>query len=770
MKNLRLRLKGFIGIQKGLGLNEVDIDLSGLSGLVALSGPNGHGKTTILDNLQPYRILPSRKRALIKHVFLRDSEKEFEFLYNGDHYRTLLKIDARSERSEGYIWVNGSDASLVDGKVVNYDAAVKKIFGSQELFVNSVFCAQGSKKLNEMRKGDLQNLFAEFLRLYRYNEWEKTSGTVFTIYMSRVEALAGDLELLKKTIEKEGSLREQIELLESKKLSAKSDLEIAKGGMKDAEDEAKRLEKAIDNNKVLQDNINGLRSSMKKLVNEIEGFRNEGRTESKGLRAEKRDADMEIMSLESVLANAAEIRTAAEKVKELDEKIEILRPKALEAFNDSSSKFTTLQYMERNLEKFNHREEKALNDQKTKIKLLDSHFGATKKLAAGIDARDPECQSTKCSFIVDSLEAAKRLPKLTGEIWTEGEKLLEMEEGIDAMRAEMGDAIKVAQDAHKTADKAHRDTTKELVAAEKALPALKNLASDLPKVEVAASKKEHLEKQAADLAIKIAERDGYWLDIITRKGNEEKEMCDQYLKLANEIVEDVDQKLEAAKKELETIETHINRAINTEIPAIEADLRRAEKDLEDVVGAAIRFNDLTSLKNDYIADATEWSYLKTACGKDGLRSLEIDSVAPVISGHANDLLGSAFGPGYSVKFKTQDEESLKEIFDIIVIDPDGSEALLDEKSGGERVWILKALRLALTLISKEKSGIDFKSAMSDEEDGALDVENAKNFIRLYRSFMAEGSFDDCFFISHKPAAIAMADHVMQFGKGGITID
>ena len=205
-------------------------------------------------------------------------------------------------------------------------------------------------------------------------------------------------------------------------------------------------------------------------------------------------------------------------------------------------------------------------------------------------------------------------------------------------------------------------------------------------------------------------------------------------------------------------------------------ISQAEKKIEDIKLSQNKKADLEKLRDEAISqraqvsgEASEWSYLKAACGKKGLQALEIDAVSPTIEAYANDLLISTFGPGNTIRFETQDPDG-KEVLNIVVMDPDGSETLLENKSGGEAVWILKALRLALTLLSKEKSGRDFQTVLMDEEDGALSPANAVKFIGLYRSMMDIGGFDDCFYISHKQEAVGLANHRLIFGDNGIQID
>jgi exonuclease SbcC len=169
-------------------------------------------------------------------------------------------------------------------------------------------------------------------------------------------------------------------------------------------------------------------------------------------------------------------------------------------------------------------------------------------------------------------------------------------------------------------------------------------------------------------------------------------------------------------------------------------------------------------KNRLQQDISDWTYLRNACGKNGLQAMEIDGAAPIITAFANDLLTQAFGPLFTVKFRTINEEG-KECLDIIVISDDGEEILLDNLSGGQKIWCLMALRLAMTLLSKEKSGRCFASSFSDESDGALDPDNAINYIGMYRAFMNAGNFENLFFISHKPSCVALADNKLIFDKG-----
>jgi DNA repair exonuclease SbcCD ATPase subunit len=117
------------------------------------------------------------------------------------------------------------------------------------------------------------------------------------------------------------------------------------------------------------------------------------------------------------------------------------------------------------------------------------------------------------------------------------------------------------------------------------------------------------------------------------------------------------------------------------------------------------------------------------------------------------------------------DEAGREVFDLSVTDQtSGKTSTLGLKSGGEKMWILMALRLAVTIYAKEKSGRDFRTLFCDEIDGGLDPGSRPGFVTMLRSAMKYGEFESVYLITHSQEVIDLVDHRMVFSHGGITID
>src|SRR5437762_11824166 len=106
MRPISLTLKGFRGIRDGLGRDEIELDFVQLAGdaqLIAIVGSNGRGKTTIMDNMTPFPIMPSRAGA--------DGLGSFSYydqVYLPERVKDLVcEPGRRPDRSQPVVRMNG---------------------------------------------------------------------------------------------------------------------------------------------------------------------------------------------------------------------------------------------------------------------------------------------------------------------------------------------------------------------------------------------------------------------------------------------------------------------------------------------------------------------------------------------------------------------------------------------------------------------------------------------------------------------------------------
>jgi exonuclease SbcC len=403
------------------------------------------------------------------------------------------------------------------------------------------------------------------------------------------------------------------------------------------------------------------------------------------------------------------------------------------------------------------------------ISIMEAKIKGLKEKLHDLDKKDPACTSTKCSFITGALRAQSELadiePRLLN-IKTEIETHATAEQVIIAQKTQETNDILSQLDA---AGAIKKEIEAKSAILKTNLAAVRVIAADQSKIAVAEARLDDLRQRKEETITDGKRIKAAWDERIARKRSEIEAIC-QEMKNAKQNVDVL------AENRLSDIQSVLasHRARMDEETSSMARLEAARVVIEKEIAAKAeidaRISALGTEHGQIVSETAEWLYLKNACSKDGLRALEIDSVAPIISGYANDLLTQTFGPQYTVKLRTQDGTTGKEVLDILTIREDGSEVNIENLSGGERVWSLKALSLAMTLISKERSGRDFKSMFCDESDGALDTGNAINFVQMYRSLMKIADIDTCFFISHKEETIGLADHVMKFSTGGVVID
>lgn len=764
MKILNLRLKNMIGIKKGVGVDEINIDLSKTSGLIALSGKNGAGKSSVLENLQPYARLASRDGALQHHFFGKNGEKELIFEFNGDRYKTLIKIDAESGRTEGYVWKN--DTSEVDGKISNYNKYIKELIGSPDLFFNSSFCSQNSKKLNELTTGKLKELFSEFLRLDKLIEYEDTSKQCANLLAGEKDRTRADIEQLNQQVDRYGNPAKVLAAAKTHQVIVEQSIKESEQVLEKLANQLSSIQADIQKNELLRAEKDNIGKDINRFSAGIEKDIQQEKKELDALRQRHRSAADDILEMESLLANENEIREAAEQAEIFLSTIEVQKSALYDMGKACISAVHATSAKKAEHQAISMEVEKKLNDNNNQCNLLQLKLNSAKIAAADLDKRDPSCESTTCSFIVRALASQKDISELE-------QKLPKCSTTDNEIKKAYSDILKRLKTETKAFKKSEIDLKSkqeslslEIAKKEQELIPIKKLARELPMVSQAKIRKEGAEnqkKEITDEGIRIKE---IWAKRIAEQ-QEQKAKAEVSL---FDVSEKIDDTLEVNSApvivQMKEIKSFIVKSMDdlvsmaSEIALSEKDISAQKHDREKIANKEKKLCAITS-------EQVDWQYIKDACGKNGLRALEIDSVAPVITTYANDLLFSTFGPAFTIRFRTQDDEG-REILEIVAIGEDGAETPLDFLSGGQKVWLLKALRLSMTLISKQKSGAEFLSGFADELDGPLDIDRAVEFIQMYRAFMTAGGFESFYFISHKPECQALADHRIVFGGGRIT--
>jgi len=775
MKIEKLRLKGFIGIKRGLGLDEIEIDFAAIDGLIAFAGQNGLGKSTILENLHPFSTLASRSGALYNHCFRRDSEKELSFTYSGSRYRTLLKIDCQSGKSEGFIYKNDATKSETTGKIREYDKYIVNLLGTENMFFHSVFCAQNATKLSDMTTGKLKSLLSEFLNLDKLAGWEADSKEKITAVTGQMEQIDKQIAVLssKQTgidTAKENLAREKGMLAEYEK-----DMDILKKKRVELQADLEQLRDKKSKQEVLLVQKANIEARIKELNETLDKEQKASDTELNALRDAYKALQAQIKENEELLKQADEINTAAAKEREIQGKIDELSKEIEENGIELAKWQKDISLDKADLSAI----QSAIKDNERDINTWKNNHEATVmqnsleqliKQTEILGKRDQSCHSETCSFIVAALEAREKLPELGIAL---GKKNNEISENLGRLnklldlnkerRIAMEEKIELVNNQVTPIEKYIDTKRKELATCRFDISKVKELAGKKTALAVAKSQYESVTKQMEENAIKGKEIKVKWEN---RKADLDGSIKDATLTLLD-IIKQIDKDVELLISQV----ANAIGAIDAQLPDTEsrlnetrANIMKLEAELSSMAAVEKELKEADAEKERLNQDIAEWTYLKNACGKNGLQAMEIDGAAPIITSFANDLLTQAFGPLFTVKFRTINDEG-KECLDIIIISDDGEEILLDNLSGGQKIWCLMALRLAMTLLSKEKSGKNFETFFADEIDGPLDAENAVNFINMYQGFMKLGGFKEGYFISHKPPCRALADNSLMFAPG-----
>lgn len=165
---LKLKLYKAKGILEGIKQSEIEIDFTKFSpGLVVIFGASGTGKSTIQQNMHPFR---SVGKYTFKEEFETGGYREFEFEYNKNKYISkIYESKASLFKNEELINRNKKD------NVTDYDFAVEQEFGDYDTFLKLAYGGRSFANLVQLGNVDMKSLFVDYLlnHLAKYEEYEK---------------------------------------------------------------------------------------------------------------------------------------------------------------------------------------------------------------------------------------------------------------------------------------------------------------------------------------------------------------------------------------------------------------------------------------------------------------------------------------------------------------------------------------------------------------------------------------------------------------------
>jgi exonuclease SbcC len=790
MRIEQISIKGVLQFQSPMVLNVRDIP----PGLVAVVGPNGEGKTTMLEAplAALHRSFPSRShKELVDYADdSGDSYIQTEFAIEGRGlFCARVNLDGVKRQSDAVITLN--DAECNDGKKSTYDAFIEEHFPSKEELLAGAFAAQDkSGSFTTIKKSERQRLFMSFLGLSRYERMSATAKSAATavdwtrlrilaivnrLQLETAQSLLDDIDARMKALGVEGGnaevdkleLEQAIDVLDAR-LSMVSDqaaayqaasLRVAtlKRELDLRHDEHARLVERLQANQ--KDYDQTLLDIDRDIVRRRASFELVA-TKSRG------ELNERIKNNRALLENAAVIREAVLRVVRIDEQLVDKRSARVERQRVQDSALETLQALDREIAELRH-VQKQLDRARTDASLLDKTPFGDKCAEAGCDFVSVAA-TAKAS--IPSLETSvSRLPDIetrrvnAGRCVQDGKTdLSAIDLAVAGLERERVEAVAKSANANEIAACEAR-----IVAYEHALDELEmKLKADVDslgpaetelKAKAAAAKSARDKELTESVASVQASRDRLAADLETAKadltgaeeGNQQAMQIQADLILKRNERDARVRLISRAQAETDSLKLRV------------ADIQRKREELATLQAK------VTTLD----AQLLDWQLLARALHLDGLPKLEIDAAGPTVSAYTNDLLSSAGFARFTVELVTQeakaDGKGMRETFTLKVFDNErgGAERDIADLSGGQKVIVAEALMNAISVYVNQRSQMPIRTCWRDETTGALYQQVIPQYVAMLRKVQELGGFHHIFFVTHSDEAAAMADAQIVVDKG-----
>jgi len=745
----KLVLRGAIGIKKNTGLDQIEIDLDTYDpGIIALVGSNGSGKTTIIENMHPYPQLLTRTGKLQDHFYLRDSFRDLYFIdeRTGTEYRAFMSIDGQNKsgaveyflnRKEEGEWVPANEE--FNGRKDPYVAEITRLFGSIELYLRSAFVSQKQPKnlpdLSDATKGEKKALFRELGGLDYLEVYSKTASETAKALESELTGMKAKLERCY-DIKEERNVKEiELSEAEDEQVGISKVLSILKMRGEGFQTEHDRLKAIVDKNEKLRieyENVNTQIAQGNGHSIEITESLVEYRSALEG----KETTEKLIKEYESLKAEEG-------KLNEEKAAYEGARARSLADYNKARD---AVAERDRELSNKAREAEKAAQavERERDLILADANNLNKDILENPLSENCPTCgqewtPEKKAEYESKLKVKTDRLKELQEQAFNFDKAIIEDKKKIEVIYKEINALVWPEEP-----DDEEYDETSLMLLRNKILELhIDQLKADLSRAQEAEVRIQEGEKQLKTLETTLNTLNERAADLSKQiDGESETEYAD------------VSNQLEECREQYTETDKELTR-LNTEIDGLKKQIAEKEAELEDLKA-------LDKERKIKEADLTEWQYLQRACGPDGIQALELDAMGPGIAEVANSILESAYGARFQIEFRTTriggSGSKTKQIEDFQIWIHDsrsGDEQLLETLSGGESVWVKRAIYDAFGIIRARKTGTQFLTVYQDEADGALDPEARTAYFRMLEKAHQEAGRYHTIIITHSIEAQEM---------------
>ena len=742
----RADIHGATGIKKGTGTDgvKIDFDTEYDPGLLLLRGRTGSGKTSVIENLTPFPRMMTRPGKLQDHFFDADSYRDLYYVdeITNDEYRFFITIAGGPKAGQNtyHVYKNKKPLPGITGRLDDYNREVLRLFGSFDLFVRSVFLAQSPPKgvpdIATATATEKKELFRELSGIGHYQTYTELAKGYATELATESDAIDNRIEgmkfgiiekdsigVAKKTAESErqGVLRLQSEGVEHKKTLV-ADVATLQGIV---EQNDKHRSAIIE---------------WDKLISNAEGVQLTRIAGVQGLQEVQKKAPEAAV----LLAEYEEIKARVEVLANEESTINKRRVEKSEAYHAATK------VVDNSARKY---EREIANDQ-AEIRTYETSSAVFEKKLAVLQAQIERVTCPNCAteFVVDA-ESEAKIPGVEDDIESIGLDICFHMQRIEKREDAKAGLVYPLEPVYPTFVGAAEIRRKRADLSIEYDPV--QLQSTITEAITAGARIEEIDKAIKHSDAKMDE----WSTRKTQaQGAIDTQAEDNYLDLAQQL-KTVEQKITDLAVALSSLDTDIRHYTDrlAEVADIEAKILEETRKIE-------RLQEIQS----------KWAFIQRACSLNGIQALELDAQSPAITDTTNELLQAAYGSRFAIEIRTTkvsgsgSRAKQIETYDIIVHDSDGDENLLEMLSGGEKIWVRKAIYDAFAINRAKDTGLQFATVFLDEADGALDADSTMMYFRMIEAAHAKGNCAQTIVITHSEIAqeiISQSIDMEEFGNG-----